>query len=358
MRLHLCLLAALALAACTPNSADGQTGPVEADTTRFEGVPPGEAVVAERLPITDAVLAEDPPGRALLRDYARRALFPQTIRTAAHLEEVFALRDSVIAHLDPRVEDYFVEEDYALVERFFAEAEAVGLEPLTAEGFVLGVGPGVLLPERVEALGAPDFQLFMAFRAAHARSLSGEYPYADMEPLRQAVLLGERLVYEHPESPHAAAVRDDFEGALLTFMSLHRHDGEWFVGPATTEFYPWASTDEAHRRFAAEDTGSRFHPAVAALLANPSEAGGEALDAVVFATGSDAYMRQHVLDALAEGIDALDVLPLDAGWTYYGAVYRYFPAGDARAAQAVEAARAKGLEAEVQTIPLPFPYEE
>src|SRR5690606_1680243 len=113
----------------------------------------------------------DPAGRRLLRDYARRALYPQTIRTAAHLEEVFALRDSVIAHLDPRVEAHFLaDEDYARVERFFAEAEAAGLAPLTAEGFVLGVGPGDLLPERVAALGTPDFQLYTAFRAAHARS--------------------------------------------------------------------------------------------------------------------------------------------------------------------------------------------
>lgn len=360
MRPPLLLVGALALAACAsePPDVPVEPEPAAADTSRFDGVPPGEAVVAARLPVTDSVLAGDPAGRALLRDYARRAFYPQTIRTTAHLEEAFALRDSVIAHLDPRVEEFFLEEDYPLVERFFEEAEAAGLTPITVEGFVLGVGPGALLPEKVEALGAPDFRLFVDFRAALARSRIGEYPFMDMEPLRQMILLGEQLRYRHPGSPHTAAVLDDFERALLTFTSLHRHDDDWFVGSATTEFYPWASTDEAHRRFVAEDLGSRYHPLVEALLDNPSEAGGGALDAVVVATGTEEAMRRYVLDALAEGRDILDVLPLDAERTRFGAVYRYFPAGDARAAAAEEAARAHAEAPEVMTIPAPYPAAE
>jgi hypothetical protein len=304
------------------------------------------------------VLADDAPGRRLLRDYARRALYPRIIRTAAHLEEAFALRDSVIAHLDPRVEAFFLDEHYPLAERFYEEATAAGLQPRGAEGVVLGVGPGALLPEQVAALGAPDFQLFTAFRSAHARSMNGEYPFSDMGPLREVILLGERLRYEHPRSPHAAATREDFERALLTFVSLHRFEGDWFVGSATTEFYPWASTDEAHRLFAAEDTASRYRPVVTALLANPSEADARALDAVVVATGAEEALRQRVLDALDRGLDVLDVLPLDADRTRFGAAYRYFPAGDARAAAAAEAARAKGLAAEVVTVPPPNPYGE
>jgi hypothetical protein len=357
----LLLLGALALPACTSEFRDApsEPGPAAADTARFDGVPSGEAIVAERLPTVDAVLVDDAAGQRFLRDYARRAFYPKTVQAAVHLEEAFALRDSVIAHLDPRVERYFTEqEDFTLTERFYEEATAAGLEPLVAEGFILGVGPGTLLPERVEALGTPDFQLFTAFRAAHARAQGGEYPYSDMEPMRQVIAIGERLLYEHPESPYAAAIRDDYERGLLAFASLHRYGGAWFVGAATTEFYPWASTDEAHRHFVAEDVDSRYHPIVEALLENPSEAGGEALDAVVVATGTEAAMRERVLDALAQGIDVLGVLPLDAERTRFGAVYRYFPAGDARAAATAEAARAKGLSAEVTTIPSPNPYAE
>src|SRR5690606_23176614 len=118
--LALPLAAALAIAACTSEPLDvpAGVGSAASDTTRFDGVPSGEAVVAARLPVTDGVLADDPAGRDLLRAYARRAFYPGTIRATAHLEEVFALRDSVIAHLDPRVEDFFLDENYPLAERF------------------------------------------------------------------------------------------------------------------------------------------------------------------------------------------------------------------------------------------------
>ncbi|HYG67363.1 MAG TPA: hypothetical protein VD838_06875, partial [Anaeromyxobacteraceae bacterium] len=272
---------------------------------RFDGAPSGEVLVAERLPMLDAVLGDDAAGRAALHALARVAFYPETIQTTEHLVEAFALRDSTVAHLGPRVEPYFFEEeDYQRLEAFFQEAAAVGIEAATAEGFVFGAGPGDFLPEQLAALAPPDFALYQRFRAAHSRSLNGEYPFSSMEDRRLLVVLGERLVFEHAASPYAAAVREDFEAAVLLFTSLHRFGDEWFVGPATTSYYPWASTDESHRLFVAEDTGSRYHAAVAALLADPPEVDSTGVvEAVVVMTGPREGVERRVLDALAAGND-------------------------------------------------------
>ncbi|NNF57681.1 MAG: hypothetical protein HKN04_05515 [Rhodothermaceae bacterium] len=346
----------------TPDAPLAQAAMAEADTSRFDGIPSGAEVVAERLPTIAASLGDDPAGIALLQAFARRALYPQTIQTPDHLAEVFALRDSVIAHLDPRVEDYFyTREDFDAQMRFVEEAETAGLEPLQAEGFILGVAEGVLLPEQVDALGTPDFRRYTQFRAALARSRSGEYPYSTMEPLRQVVLHGEALRRDHSDSRYAAAIREEFERALLTFMSLHRAgdagEQSWFVGPATTEFYPWASDDAAHRAFIKENTDSQYHRIVEALLELPSDASGASLDALVIDTGSEEAMRQVVLDHLDRNHDVLSVLrmPGDEG-SPYAAVYRYFPTGDARVQEAIRSAEWIGLDPQVVTMLRPDPF--
>ena len=350
----------------SPEDSDApvtQTATVEADTSRVDGIPSGAAVVAERLPAIAASLGDDPAGVALLEAYARRALYPQTIQTPEHLAEVFALRDSVIAHLDPRVEDYFYRlEDYEAQGRFVEEAETVGLEPLSAEGFILGVGEGLLMPDKVDALGTPDFRRYTQFQAALARSKSGEYPYSNMEPLRQVVLHGEALRRDHPDSRYANAMQEEFERALLTFMSLHRSgdagDRGWFVGPATTEFYPWASDDAAHRAFVQENTESQYHRIIESLLELPSDASGASLDALVIDTGSEEAMRQVILDYLNRDRDVLDVLPMPGQAGTYGAVYRYFPSGDARVQEAIRSAEWIGLDPQVVTMPRRNPFGE
>ena len=342
----------LIVAACGTEGAspDAQPVPPVADTSRFDGIPSGEDVVDALLPTVDAVLGDDRRNREFLHDYARRALHPQTITTQGHLTEVFALRDSVLAHLDPRVEEHFAEEvDYSALERFVDEARSVGLEPISAEGMLFGVGAGNLLPEKVAALATEDFRLYTRFQTAKALSMSGEYPFLDLEPQRQMILFGEELVYSHQESTFIASVQTDFEGALRLFMSLHRAEGEqWCVGPATNDFYPWASGDAAHQAFAFENETSRFHKAVQDLLRLPSDASAEQLDVVVAATSlGESETDRMILENLERGIAMQRLsLRIEDGPTS-AAVYRYFPAGDPRVQQAVSDAQGVGLEVQV-----------
>ena len=307
----------------------------------------------ERVPLLREVAGDDGLAVQALDAYAC-AYTADRLNSTADLLRVLALRDTVLARLNPRVEEWFFADEaqrYEQMEAFDQETESLALVPVTAEGMLFGLARGPLMDGVATTLAPPDLVLYLDFVDAEGETQGGEYPFFRMDARVRMVLTGERLRREFPASPFVARTQEAYAEALLTLASLHpvtmpeMDTPTWFAGVGTSEFYPWASDDDALAAFVteAEAEGSRYHAPFSALLARPPEAASETpLDVIVL--GGEWESRE---DASARALAHLDsgqdvAGPMLIGDTWH-VVYRYFPAGDARVQAAENRAEEVGL---------------
>lgn len=316
------------------------------------------SVAEQRAPILLQIAGDDPAAAEAVRAYvcAYRA---DALNTSADLFRAIALRDTLVSRLDLRVEGWFFSDEgerYDAAEALYAEAEALALRPVQAEGMIFGLTVGPLMDGVATVLAPADLIHYLDFADAEGEGAGSEYPFSWLDPEVRMILAGEALRRDFPASPYVGATQAAFAEALLTLASLHtvRIEGwdepQWFAGVGTSEFYPWAAEREALQAFVdgAGEHGSRYAAPFAALLANPSEADGGPLAVVALAGewGSHEDAAARTLAHLDAGQDVAGPLLIGDGWRV---VYRYFPAGDARAGAALDAAEAAGLAVELVT---------
>lgn len=303
-------------------------------------------------PTYHAVVEHEISARAHLEAYLC-ALQPDALTTTSDLLRLLALRDSVIETVGPLLETWDMEAGGAdwqtTFEAFFSEAEAIGLSPVQAEGFVFGLTHAPLPDGIVTALAPPDLALAIDLLDLEGRTQGSEYPFADLDAEVDLVLTAETLRARYPASAYLSPSQEAFGEALLTLASLHPVDGyeeQWFAGVAMSEFYPWAGDREALQRFVREGSASRYHAPLSAILANPPLAALESdLELLVAArAGSREEAVARALAWLDEGVDVVG--PLWLGADDWGVIYRYYPVGDARLDAAEASALDLGLDVE------------
>lgn len=317
---------------------------------------PSQHQAATRAPILSQIASGDGDAQDTLHAYLC-AYTPEALDSTPALLAALALRDSVVSQLGSRVETwFFADEDrgYEQAEALYTEAAALALQPISAEGMLFDLAPAPMMDGVLTTLGTPDIRAYVDFMDARGASLGGEYPYMGLDPQIQMILAGERLRSEYPSSPYVAKTQEAFSEAILTLASLHPvHmegiDGQWLVGVATTEFYPWAADSDALAEVARVASTSRYAKPLAAILANPPIATSEGPMSVVVV--SDAYASREdaaarALAFLDRGIDVVGPMVIDDGWYV---VYRYYPADERSADVAFDRAGAMGLSPEVLT---------
>lgn len=299
-----------------------------------------------------AVVENDIAARAHFEAYLC-ALQPEALNTTSDLLRLLALRDSVVENVGPLLEMWDMEADGAdwqtTFEAFFAEAEAIGLSPIQAEGMIFGLTWAPLPEGLVTTLAPPDLALAIDLMDMEGRTQGSEYPFADLNAEVDLVLTAEQLRARYPASPYVFQSQEAFGEALLTLASLHPVDGyeeQWFAGVAMSEFYPWAGDREALQRFMDEGTSSRYHGVLSSVFANPPVAALESdLELLVAArAGSREEAVARALAWLDEGIDVVG--PLWLGADDWGVIYRYYPVGDARLEAAEASAEDHGIKVE------------
>ncbi|MEM6326331.1 MAG: hypothetical protein AAF791_04365 [Bacteroidota bacterium] len=306
----------------------------------------------ERAPLLSEIASGDDGAESALADYVM-AYRPDALSSTADLLRALALRDSVVARLTPRVEPWFFADEaqrYEQMEAFYAEAEALALQPVAAEGMLFGLTTGPLMDGLVTVLAPPDLVHFLDFTEAEGDGEGGEYPFGTLDPEIRMVLAGEALRREFPSSPYVGATQEAFSRALLNLASLHPVTDEdagftqWMVGVGTSEFYPWASDNEALQAFAqaAELEGSRYAEPFSRLLLDPPSSDGATLDVIVIGQPWDSRedAEARTLAHLDAGQDVAGPMPIGGRWHV---VYRYYPTGDPRTRAAEDRADEIGL---------------
>ncbi|OZC02231.1 hypothetical protein [Rubricoccus marinus] len=316
---------------------------------------PAQHRAPERAPLLSEIASGDDEAEMFLHLYLC-AYAPEALATPGDLVRVVTFRDSLVARLSPRMETWFFApegERYDDAEALYAETAALGLIPVQAEGMIFGLTQGRFADEALLRLAPPDLALYLTFVAAEGEGAGGEYPFGDLDAEAQMIVAGEQLRAEYPSSPYVGATQEAFGRALLTLASLHpvamegMDEPQWMAGVATTEFFPWMASREPLAAFVRDARASRYQKPLAAILADPPDAGVEGgMDVLVL--GGPLNAREHAearaLAHLDSGIDVVGPLLLDDAWYV---VYRYYPQGDNRINTAYERAVEMGLELEV-----------
>ncbi len=175
---------------------------------------------------------------------------------------------------------------------------------------------------------------FEAFRKARTRPLaSGQSPFGDMEPQKEMVLAGEKLMTAFPNSSFYEAIKIDFRQALRNFVGIYQLEEGGYVlervgDPMEIGDY-WNTETETHKLFVQEQSDSRYKEIVARLLARKSRISKRPENIYVIYAETAASMEEaeeKQFEWLNRGEDVLHILPYDAGTAEESFVltYRFF----------------------------------
>ena len=290
-----------------------------------------------------------------MENYAEKIMVPGQINTEKEFFDLLVERDStIIPHLESPVINYLdnaYDSDEGAFNKVLAELKKLGMAINMAEGMVTGLSAGPVLPNKIREINSPNLNAFIAFQNANAESMSGEYPFANMEPYETMVLSGEVLMKNQP-NPYFKLIEKRFYEALESLTDIHlvsepsaRQDGSGTptVGGTNTSAYPYMAEIETLREFSKKHPESRYSEAIARLSENMSEISSKPENIYIIITewvDELVQARRTVAKHLAEGEDIPHYLKIKRGdgKEYYAIAYRFYDDGD-KAAAALEKIR-------------------
>jgi hypothetical protein len=287
--------------------------------------------LADSLPDLARLTAPDPALVTRLTAYARQVLRRENLQQEADLERLFDER----AQLIPLLTRIIPEDVEGTHPKVAAELERIGIGLTMAEGIVTGVAPAPVLTDLTEAWGGPAFKAYLTFIYAHAQTLSGEYPYLNMEPYKDMILTGE-VLQSYKDEPYFDKISDQFYEALDAFTDIHfvqegdentRSLPTLLVGGASLDPYPGSTTLDERKALA--KSRSRYSKVIANILRNPSAMvrdGDHLYLIVVDWRPSQREARKAVHQYLDRGLDVPHYLSVKRGdgTEQFAIVYRFF----------------------------------
>lgn len=358
------LISGLSVVSCDQNSSGkGNSGEAPADSVSFNenaegygtdsmnsrGMGMANARLAEfsferYYPALYGFLAELPELRDKFAALAGKVFRADNIRTEEELLAIYAERDKLLdselynlldkvnGFVDGTVNDKGV----------LSELNRLGIDVSSAEGMFTGVTQAPLLENKLQEVGSPALKAYTRFKNAEARTMSGEYPFMDMDSWLEMVLAGEDLMELRP-NPYYAEVEESFHRALHNLTDIHmvypsgssRQEGEFsvLVGETHTEMYPFMTEDETLRKFGDSDVTSRYASVAAKIAENMSSMGADATNIYVIVTewvDNEEMAQRRVFTHLSDGEDIPHHLQVRRGdgKDYYAIAYRFYEDAD------------------------------
>ena len=361
--LYLLLILCCGLVACgsdTGNGATSDSGIAQgqdmgtdgeadtlADSQLTRGLGPAEAArrrmdysLERAMPLVYGMVKQDAAMTRQLDQYARKVLLAEGIDSPESLEAVFAERDDKIIpglqSIFERADGMFIDENWQALE---LELQSVGISMTSAEGMFTGLVQSAMLEYLLDSLASEPFRLYQDFLNADAYTRSGEYPFNDMQPYGELVMIGEQMKKQFPNNPYTQKVEPRFFDALEYMTDIHLvHPGSGmkqqgpamvFVGATHTDAYPWITETGSRERFAKEHSESKFSDVMQRILENPSEIGTESENIYIIVTEwakTREGARQLVYKNLAAGKDVPHYLEVRRGdgTDQYAIAYRFY----------------------------------
>ena len=255
------------------------------------------------------------------------------IRRFRHVKEIFDYRDSfILQSLSANLEknELYYEK---LRDNLNQELKSLGIGIISAEGVYGDVGPLLFLNNKLKELAPKDFQLYQQFQHYNTLSKGSEYPFLDMMPEQEMIIIGEEFLKSDTTSRYWKYLKEDFYGALVTFFDMHlviNDDEESFiVGNTNTALWPFATNIIDRQDFISANPSSRITQPLKEFLNNISEidvAADTLFLAVInwnkdYNTANNSRIN-YLLDS--EDIPHLLEVKRQGGTTFYANVYRFY----------------------------------
>ncbi|MDX2245173.1 MAG: hypothetical protein SF052_00240 [Bacteroidia bacterium] len=290
------------------------------------------------------LIKKDPALVKQMSVLAEKVVKKEEITTEKDLLAVFTLRDtllnSTLYNALEAVNGYAdgSTDDGGLYE----ELSRLGIQITSAEGTFTGLAPASFLEDKLAELGSEALKAYIAFQVADANSMSGEYPFVNMEPYQQMIEAGEKLMKLEP-NPYFVKIEDRFYQALENFTDVHKvvspdnarqeNNFSTLVGGVNAETYPYITETETLGKFAQKEKTSPYAKVAARIMENMSEMTEKPENIYVIVTEwvtDEDMARRRVFTHLRQGQDIPHHLQIRRGdgKDYYAIVYRFYEDSD------------------------------
>ncbi|MEO0468634.1 MAG: hypothetical protein AAF206_03365 [Bacteroidota bacterium] len=287
--------------------------------------------------------------------YAEQVVSGKNLESEKDLLGLLNERNSLLKVVSPFVVNAELDPSGEQIADLERELNRLGMTMNMAEGMVFDVSETNFMQNTVARVASDGLQLYLDFKAAESNANNGEYPYLNMEPFQEMVLLGEKLKTVSPDE-YYPKVEEAFHTALLTLTDIHQvvaQDGNesLLVGGIHQDAYPFATENESRARFAEKKEASAYRDVVAKILENTSsfEERPENLYLIVLEWEKEEdAAKKRIYQHLANGEDVPHRLLVERGngTEQYAIVYRFYSDSE-KAEAALSKVEAKWPSAEM-----------
>lgn len=240
-------------------------------------------------------------------------------------------------------ESGFIDKNY---EQLSQELNLLGMDMNFSEGTFVDMGVYPVMEEWIEKHASDGLKLYTQFKVAATQANNGEYPYLNMEPRIQKVVIGEKLA-SLEDSTYFLKVQEEYEEAVLALADIHkvynpnnRQEESFLVDGVSTEMYPFVTEKKTRNNFVQSQRNSKFSQLVEKILDNPSEISNKPEQIYVIVTewlDSKKMAQRRVIGHLNKGEDVPHYLSIKRpdGTTRFAVTYRFFE-NEEKANQALE----------------------
>ncbi len=289
----------------------------------------------KEFPLLFGMLNNNPDELREVQLFAEQAISRASFSQETDLLNLMEERDTQII---PLLLPYFESMDSEMWDQNFEaldkELGMLGIQMTSSEGIFTGLGPGSLFTQNLKLKGKLPVIQYDAFTDAHTRSLSGEYPYSNIEPFVKMVLLGENLRKEGNAKVYYEKIGQSFAEALHVLTDVHLITNEGArVGGINVESYPHNISIESIKESLPMFANSQFKEVIERIVEFPSEMTSRPENLYLLVeswVGSEEEAQAQVEKHLYAGKDIPHYLPVEKGdgKTHYAIVYRFFEDAD------------------------------
>ncbi|MEM6805165.1 MAG: hypothetical protein AAF696_27460, partial [Bacteroidota bacterium] len=155
-----------------------------------------------------------------LESYAKRVL-EENIASEQDILSLMEERDSsLVPYLTPVFENMDAQELDKNWGGYQEELKQLGMTMTAAEGMFSSLGAAPFLEEKINEIASEELKAYIQFLAAQTESRNGEYPFQNMKPFRDMVLLGEEILAGNNDT-YKGLIDEDFQYALEAFTDVH-----------------------------------------------------------------------------------------------------------------------------------------
>ncbi len=313
----------------------------------------------KKFPQLYQLLKDYPEVLEKVSQYAKKAIYREEVSDE---EDLLALMEKRGNEIIPLISPYFENMDPAVFQQKFdvlnAELFKLGIQMTTAEGMFTGLGPSKMITPnlRVQQMntsqGFDAIQNYDAFTDAMTHSMSGEYPFLDMEPYFNMLASGEQLRNAENARVYYAKVEENFRRALEVLTDIHVVTNEGArIGGIHTEAYPYTCNLEQMQSLLNKYQKSAYYSVIQNILEYPSEITSRPETIYLIVTEwaeNEQIAREKIFKYLTNQQDIPHYLAIQSGdgSTEYAVIYRFFE-NEKQANQAMELSKDKNIDGEM-----------